>query len=204
MYASDEYQKDLGGAYVLIPIANEVRGEDGKVQGAWEVEYVEPVISLIDEFVEKHTPGISKRIAFGNSSGGRFTFTISKHHPEKFDIIIPVGSCEIPEDEVLDDYDKNGVTLFLAICKHDEFTPFYEWIYPRLERIRNMKRSFIFTPEWTYNGDKGVASINFGVEMGQHCLMNGIQMNLKFDDKTPMDESLPNGVTGWLANELKR
>ena len=67
-----------------------------------------------------------------------------------------------------------------------------------------MKRSFIFTPEWTYNGDKGVASINFGVEMGQHCLMNGIQMNLKFDDKTPMDESLPNGVTGWLVGELKR
>ena len=53
MYASDEYQKDLGGAYVLIPIANEVRGEDGRVEGAWEVEYVEPVISLIDEFIKK-------------------------------------------------------------------------------------------------------------------------------------------------------
>ena len=33
--------------------------------------------------------------------------------------------------------------------------------------------------------------------------MNEIQMNAKFDDGTPMDESLPKGVTGWIANELK-
>ena len=204
MYASDSYQKDLGGAYILIPLANESRGEDGRVIGAWDEEYVEPVMSLIDEFIKKHTPGVSAKVLFGNSSGGRFTFTISTHHPDKFDIIIPVGSCMIPSDEVLDDYDKNGVTLFLAFSKHDEFTPFYEEINPRLERVRNMKKSFIFTPEWTYNGDKGMASLNFGFEMGQHCLMNEIQMNVKFDDGTPMDASLPNGITGWLANELKR
>ena len=40
--------------------------------------------------------------------------------------------------------------------------------------------------------------------MGQHCLMNGIQSNLMFLDGTPMDERLPNGVTGWMAEELKR
>lgn len=203
MYASDDYQKDLGGAYILMPMANEVRDENGRVSGEWEEEYVEPVTALIDEFVEKHMDGCKAKILLGNSSGGRFTFTISKHHPEKFDIIIPVGSSVIPEDEVLDDYDQNGVTLFLAICKHDEFAPFKEVVVPRLERIKNMKRSFIFTPDWTYNGDKGIASINFGVEMGQHCLMNEIQMNAKFDDGTPMDESLPKGVTGWIANELK-
>ena len=43
MYASDDYQKDLGGAYILMPMANEYRDENGRVQGAWEVEYVEPV-----------------------------------------------------------------------------------------------------------------------------------------------------------------
>ena len=67
-----------------------------------------------------------------------------------------------------------------------------------------MKHSFIFTPDFVYNGDKGIASINFGFEMGQHCLMNGIQANLMFDDGTPMYPSLPNGMTGWMAEEIKR
>ena len=204
MYASDDYQKDLGGAYILIPIANEVRNENGELSGAWDEQYVEPVTDLIDEFVNTHMTGCRARVLLGNSSGGRFTFIISRHHPEKFDIILPVGSCEIPPDEVLDEYDKNDVALFLAFSKHDELTSFKDTISPRLERIKNMKSSFIFTPDWTYNGDKGIASINFGFEMGQHCLMNGIQMNLKFDDKTPMDESLPDGVTGWLVEEMNR
>ncbi|MCR5178215.1 MAG: hypothetical protein K6C95_04435, partial [Lachnospiraceae bacterium] len=30
-YASEEYQKSMGGAHVLIPLANEYRDEDGKV-----------------------------------------------------------------------------------------------------------------------------------------------------------------------------
>ena len=38
--------------------------------------------------------------------------------------------------------------------------------------------------------------------MGQHCLMNAIQANLMFDDNTPMDERLPRGLTGWLAENI--
>ena len=53
------------------------------------------------------------------------------------------------------------------------------------------------------NGDHGIASINFGVEMGQHCLINPMHANLKFDDGTPMEPDLPNGITGWLAQMLK-
>jgi hypothetical protein len=29
--------------------------------------------------------------------------------------------------------------------------------------------------------------------------MNGIQANLMFDDGKPMDERLPEGLTGWIA-----
>ena len=62
----------------------------------------------------------------------------------------------------------------------------------------------IFTPDWVYNGDHGIASINFGVEMGQHCIINPMHCNLKFDDGTPMDPSLPKGVVGWLAKTLSQ
>ena len=71
---------------------------------------------------------------------------------------------------------------------------------PRLEK---MKHCFIFTPDWVRNGDKGVASINFGFEMGQHCLVNSVHSNLIFDDGTPMEERLPDGLTGWIAQIAK-
>lgn len=116
----------------------------------------------------------------------------------------PVGSCDISPDETMDVWDKLGVTLFFALCKHDELYTFEEQAVPRFERIKAMKHSYIFTPEWTYNGDGGVASINFGYEIGQHCLMNEVQMNLMFDDGTPMDDQLPNGFIGWLKEKLNR
>ena len=51
--------------------------------------------------------------------------------------------------------------------------------------------------------DKGIASIVGGIEMGQHCLMNAVQSNLMFDDGTPMDPRLPDGLTGWIADRRK-
>ena len=204
MYASDSYQKDLGGAYILVPIANEYEDEEGNTAGFWDETYVEPVTSLIDEFIVKHTKGVKEKVLLGNSSGGRFTFTLGEHHPDKFDILVPVGSCSIPSDEIMDKWDDLGVTLFFAMCKRDEVMSYEENVVPRLERIKNMKSSFLFTPDWTYNGDKGVASINFGFEIGQHCLMNGVQMNLKFDDGTAMYECLPDGFIGWLKGEIER
>ena len=103
----------------------------------------------------------------------------------------------------MDELERNGVTLFFADGMRDEIVS-HEKIESRRARMEKMKNSFIYTPEWVFNADKGIASINFGFEMGQHCLMNGIQSNLMFLDGTPMDERLPNGVTGWMAEELKR
>lgn len=204
MYSSDDYQKDLGGAYILVPIANEYKDEDGNIHGYWDESYTEPVTALIDNFIEKYTNRVGEKILLGNSSGARFTFTLGEKHTDKFDILVPVGSCDISPDETMDVWDELGVTLFFALCKHDELYTFEEQAVPRFERIKAMKHSYIFTPEWTYNGDGGVASINFGYEIGQHCLMNEVQMNLMFDDGTPMDDQLPNGFTGWLKEELNR
>lgn len=204
MFSSDDYQKDLGGAYILVPLANEYKDEDGKVQGFWDESYIEPVMALIDDFIDKHSDGVKEKILLGNSSGARFTFTLGQHYPEKFDILVPVGNSDIPSDETIDKWDELGVTLFLALSKHDEIFSYETQVVPRLERLKAMKHSFIFTPDWTYNGDRGVASINFGYEMGQHCLMNGVQTNLMFDEGTPMYDQLPNGFTGWLKEELDR
>ena len=89
LYASDPYQKTLGGAFILIPVANEYRDDDGRVQGYWSPDYFEIVHSLFLDFIETKTNGVGLKVLLG-----------------------------------------------------------------RLERMKN---AFLFLPEWTRNGDKGIA-----------------------------------------------
>ena len=202
-----EYQKPVGGAYILVPLANEYRDENGKVQGMWTEDYAPEVYSLIKDFIIKHTQkngGISKKFIFGNSSGGRMSIIMTATYPEFFDAVIPMGASEIPDEKLLDLYDQHDISLFFAMGKRDEFNDYQKEIVPLLPRIKTMKNSYVFTPEWVYNGDKGIASINFGVEMGQHCIINPMHCNLMFDDGTPMEPALPEGVIGWLAETLKK
>lgn len=200
-YAKVQYQKALGGAYLLIPLANEYRDEEGRVKGGWGEIPVNVLYELIDFFIKRKMDGrISKNILIGNSSGAWMTFNMGNNYAWFFDALIPVGAGEIPDDKMLDLYDKENVSLFYAIGKHDELNDFETLVAPRLERLKAMKNCFIYTPEWVQNGDKGIASINFGFEMGQHCLVNPMHCNLMFDDGTPMEPRLPNGVTGWIAS----
>ena len=88
-YSKDEYQKTLGGAYLLIPLANEYRGDDGKVHGGWDDSYIEPVYDLICDFIKNQAEpkgGISKKVIFGNSSGGRMSIRMPVRYPDFFDI----------------------------------------------------------------------------------------------------------------------
>ena len=200
-YAKDEYQKTLGGAYLLIPLANEYRDDEGNVRGGWSETPTKALYELIDTFNKKQMDGrCTKNILIGNSSGAWMTFNMANDYTSFFDAIIPVGACEIPEDKMLDRYDEENVSMFYAIGKHDELNDFETLVRPRLSRLQTMKNCFIYTPEWVQNGDKGIASINFGIEMGQHCLVNPMHCNLMFDDGTPMEPRLTNGVTGWIAS----
>ena len=201
-YATPKYQNAFGGAYVLVPVANEYKGEDGRTCGYWTEEYAEPVHDLIMDFVKAHEACAGMRFLFGNSSGATFAMRLMDNYMDDFDAVMPVGSSALPSDSVLDEYDRKGKILFFAMGKKDEFHNYDEEVVPRLDRLQRMKHCFIYTPDWVRNGDKGIASINGGIEMGQHCLMNAVHINLMFDDGTPMDERLPEGVTGWIKGVL--
>ena len=202
-YSKDEYQKSLGGAYILVPLANEHKDKEGNCVGSWDDSYLPKIHDLICNFEKTFADGrISKRVVFGNSSGATMCFKLASAYPDFFNILVPIGGNKIPDDQTLDIYEKNGIRIFYAIGMHDEFVSFEEVIKPRLERISKIKGSRVFTPEWVYNGDGGIASINFGMEMGQHCLVNPMHCNLMFDNGKPMDATLPQGITGWLHDAL--
>jgi hypothetical protein len=86
MYASDEYQKAMGGAYILVPVANEYRDENGRVQGYWSAPYIESAHELVTSVIATRTNGVGTRFSFGNSSGARFVFRLADAHPEGYDV----------------------------------------------------------------------------------------------------------------------
>ena len=202
-YSKEEYQKALGGAYILVPLAAERRDEKGQCVDSWDDSYLPRVRDMVCNFEKTRAAGrVSKKVVYGNSSGATMCFKLAAAYPDFFDIIVPIGGGHIPDDATLDLYERNGIKIFFAIGKHDELVDFEKDIAPRLDRISKMKGSRVFTPEWVYNGDGGIASINFGMEMGQHCLVNPMHCNLTFDNGKPMDPSLPQGITGWLRDAL--
>ena len=199
LYASSKYQESMGGgAFIVVPFANEKRLEDGQLEGDWSEAYIEPVKEIFEKVCGTYEKFISKRFIFGQSAGARFNWLLTAVHPELMDVSVIISGRGIPSDEVLDTIEAHDVTLLVAHGKRDEMISFDEEIVPRLEKLQSLKKYIGFFPEWVRNGDGGVASINFGIEMGQHCLINEIQSNLMLDNGQCLDERFPDGLTGWI------
>lgn len=202
-YASPKYQQSMDGAYIIVPLANEERLEDGTILGTWAKEHSVPIKAIFDKVCKEHSENISKKFVMGASSGGYFTWQLLEDYCGYFDGAIPISSFYIPDDEQLNKISESDTHLIIAHGKHDEMASFDECITPRIEKLKQMKNCICFFPEWVYNGDGGVSSVFYGFEMGQHCMINWIQHNLMFDDGTPADERLSKGITGWIKQICK-
>ena len=96
-FASREYQLKCGGAYILIPMANEVRQENGELSGDWhEDHYIYEVKGLIDKIYAQNSQNINKIIGLGDSSGSDFLSKLAHLYPTLLDELIPVGDDDLP------------------------------------------------------------------------------------------------------------
>lgn len=197
-YASPKYQQDMQGAYIIVPLANEERKEDGRILGTWAPVYSKPIKAIYDKVCAEHADNIGKKFVMGASSGGYFTWQLLEDYGNYFDGAIPIASGYFPSYEALDKIAESGVHLLIAHGRHDEMATFEECIAPHMDKLSKLKNCICFFPEWVYNGDGGLSSVFYGFEMGQHCMINWVQNNLMFDNGTPADERLPGGVTGWI------
>lgn len=203
LFASPEYQEKMGGAFILIPIANEYRAGGDKIEGGWHEDYYPaPVHALFEKVYAEYGKNLSKKLIFGNSSGGHFVWTLAKRYPDFFDALIPVGGSDLPNEEEFCALEKHGTHFLVLHGKRDELCPFDEVIKPFEERLARTRNCMCFFPEFVRNSDGGVASINFGFEMGQHCLINPMQENLMFASGEPMWQDLPRGITGWIFDNF--
>ena len=203
-YASPKYQQEMGGAYIIVPLANEKRLENGNIEGSWSEIYSVPIKGIYDKVCRDNERNIGKKFVMGASAGGRFTWQLLEDYTGFFDGAIPISSGYVPSDEAIDRISGSGVSLIIAHGRHDEMADFYECIAPRIKKLESMKNCICFFPEWVYNGDGGISSVHFGIEMGQHCMINWVQSNLMFDSGVPADKRLPDGVTGWIKEISER
>ena len=198
-YASPKYQQLMGGgAYIIVPLANEKRLENGELTGTWAKEYAAPVKGIYDQVCAAHAANIGKKFVMGASAGGYFTWQMLEDYTDFFDGAIPMASFYVPSDEALDRISASGVQLIIAHGQHDELADYNVCILPRIDKLQSMPNCICFFPEWVYNGDGGISSVHYGIEMGQHCMINWMQANLMFDSGKPADERLPDGITGWI------
>lgn len=197
-YASPKYQQQMGNAFIIVPLANEKRLEDGTILGTWSPEHSAPIKAIYDKVCFENEDNISKKFVMGASSGGYFTWQLLEDYGSYFDGAIPISSGYIPDENALTKISQSGVSLIIAHGRHDEMARFDECVEPYMDKLLKMENCICFFPRWVYNGDGGVSSVFYGFEMGQHCMINWIQHNLMFDDGTPADERLPGGITGWI------
>lgn len=194
-FASPAYQNAMGGAYLIVPLANEKTDENGRLTETFSEAYLQPLKNIVEHVCESGHTG--KIFAMGGSLGGYMTWKLAEAFPAFFDGIIPISTSYIPADEQLDTIARHNISVFVTIGQHDETLDFDQDIAPHISKMEALGFLCYF-PEWVKNGDGGVSSLFYGWEMGQHCMINQIQANLFYDDKTPYDPRLPEGVTGWI------
>ena len=139
-------------------------------------------------------------ILAGTSAGGYGAFRFLIDYPEAVDATLLMAPAYTPSDEELDMLDALGERIWYMIGYRDELVRFDVFTAPILTKLLRMPNVEVTLLDWVKNGDKGVASINFGIEMGQHCICVAAGGNLLYDDGTPYDISHPDGVTGWIRS----
>lgn len=200
-FASPEYQERMGGAYIVVPVANEKRNENGNIEGAWsnfDIPYHIPVKGIWDRVMNEYPDNAGSKIILGASSGGAFTWKLLEEYHDYFDGAMPIASGYIPDNAALDKIAESKTKILVAHGRHDEMADFEECVEPYLEKLRTMKNTELFLPEWVYNGDGGIASVFYGFEMGQHCMINWVQSDLRFDDGKAAEDFPYDGVTEWV------
>lgn len=197
MFASPKYQDQMGGAYILVPLANEKEDSKGNLIDSWTKGYV-PYLNEIILKTKANEPSISKVAFGGGSSGGSMTWEFLKVFPDTIDVAFPVSGFPNGFTSCLN----KGKKMLVACAKYDEFGVFDRISESDMKLLESDPDVICYFPEFLRNGDKGVASLNFGIEIGQHCMITQLQANFIYDDGTPYIPELPNGMTGWFKEVL--
>ena len=138
-FALDEFQKLVGGAYVLEPQCPtfwlDEKGDGTMTNEKGDSIYTESVTELINWF--KDQKGCKKVIIAGDSNGGFMTMNLAINHPEIADAYVPI--CEAYKDEfITDDQIKElaKLPMFFVYSLDDPTVDPEVYEKPTIERLK--------------------------------------------------------------------
>lgn len=209
-FATDEWQAEFGPAYIVCPLANEFADENGSTMMNWISHepgsdtsvYSTAVKGLVDQFMGEHEGHVGKLAVVGTSAGGYMAYRYAIDYTDTVNALLLMAPAYTPTEAELDKLEAAGFPILHLKSTHDEMLTYEEYTAPVRAKLDSMSNMTNICTDWARNGDGGVASLFFGIEMGQHCICSSVGQNMMFDDGTPMEEQLPAGITGWFKEVL--
>ena len=212
VFAGPEYQKRLGGAYVLFPKANERDTVIGGVKrgwGTWMTEdpatgtsiYLPAVTAILEKVISGNHIDPSHVIVGGTSAGGYMTWRFLGAHADMVSGAFLMAPAGCPTEEEIARYGSMKLPLWIIhgvndeICKYPLFTGSYAPAFAGRPEVR------ISALDTVRYGDKSVVRMNVGgIEMGQHLALFAVGSNMIYDDGTPYDPAYSKGFIDWLRS----
>ena len=193
-FACDEYQQEIGGMYIIVPIAG---------PGGWNVGTVNAIKGMLDNVKASHRT-TDELIVCGTSAGGMMVNNWLEQYAYMTDIVFQM-SCYLPTIATIQKYSDMGIQMWYEVALHDYA---YDLRFPDGLGIEGYDgiENFSYTVfEWIRWGNGMIATLgpNDSID-GQHCSCVQVLRNLIQDDGTPDDPTHPDGVTGYFRDALAK
>ena len=153
-------------------------------------------------FMSEHEGHVGKLAVVGTSAGGYMAYRYALDYTDTVNALLLMAPAYTPTEADLDKLEAAGFPILHLKSTHDEMLTYEEYTAPVRAKLDSMSNMTNVCTDWVRNGDGGVASLFFGIEMGQHCICSSVGQDMMFDDGKPMEQQIPNGITGWFKEVL--
>lgn len=157
-FIHDEFQSALGNAYVLMPQCptywmdadgKKTNFANGLIQAEANSYYEDSLIELINAY--KAEKDIKNVVLAGCSNGGYMALLLAIHHPDSFDVVIPI--CEaLPDALISDEQIQNikDIPMYFIYSKDDPVVDPKLHAIPVIERLKAAKASNLHVSEFEH------------------------------------------------------
>ncbi|MGN1182516.1 MAG: prolyl oligopeptidase family serine peptidase, partial [Faecalibacillus sp.] len=203
-YVTEEFQKEFGNAYVLVPQCPTMWMDDGT--GAYQHGdkgscYKDSLMELIKDYVSSNDDIDNNRIVIGGcSNGGYMTMEMILANPDYFAAAFPI--CEAFEDQYITDEQIESIKdmgIWFTYAKTDTTVDFTKCTEPTVKRLLAAGAKNIHVSAFDDVHDTTGRFTNVD---GTPYTYNGHWSWIYFDNNECYDE---NGVNAWewLGKQVK-
>lgn len=206
IWASEERQEILGGAYLVYPIANE------SAVGTWgtadeetgELVYLNTLKALLAEIIANENVDTERIAVSGVFIGGYMAWSLFMDDPDTFACIYLTSAAWDYIQPTAEDFatvDALDKPIWIIHAEHDERTSYEPYVAPNEYYFKTINNIRFTRLEWVRFGDGKIVSkviARTGEQLGQHASQYSVGQNMIYSDGMPYDENYPDVFVAWL------